>query len=86
MSLALQLLRHGQQKSWHALRGERNRVHMARMLREGPNLLCLDEPTNDLDVNTMRALEDTGKLCRLRRWSSATIAGSWTCIATHIQP
>ncbi|HPX62483.1 MAG TPA: energy-dependent translational throttle protein EttA [Deltaproteobacteria bacterium] len=38
--------------------GERNRVHMARMLREGANLLLLDEPTNDLDVNTMRALEE----------------------------
>jgi ATP-binding cassette ChvD family protein len=38
--------------------GERNRVHMARMLKEGANLLLLDEPTNDLDVNTMRALEE----------------------------
>jgi len=38
--------------------GERNRVHMARMLREGANVLLLDEPTNDLDVNTMRALEE----------------------------
>ncbi len=38
--------------------GERNRVHLARMLKEGANLLLLDEPTNDLDVNTMRALED----------------------------
>ena len=38
--------------------GERNRVHMARMLRGGANLLLLDEPTNDLDVNTMRALEE----------------------------
>ncbi|MDD4091068.1 MAG: energy-dependent translational throttle protein EttA [Smithellaceae bacterium] len=38
--------------------GERNRVHLARMLREGGNVLLLDEPTNDLDVNTLRALED----------------------------
>ncbi len=38
--------------------GERNRVHLARILREEANVLLLDEPTNDLDVNTMRALED----------------------------
>jgi ATPase subunit of ABC transporter with duplicated ATPase domains len=38
--------------------GERNRVHLARMLRRGGNLLLLDEPTNDLDVDTLRALED----------------------------
>jgi len=38
--------------------GERNRVHLARMLKEGGNVLLLDEPTNDLDVNTMRALEE----------------------------
>ncbi|HTW93270.1 MAG TPA: ATP-binding cassette domain-containing protein, partial [Tepidisphaeraceae bacterium] len=38
--------------------GERNRVHLARMLRQGANVLLLDEPTNDLDVNTMRALEE----------------------------
>ncbi len=38
--------------------GERNRVHLARLLKEGANVLLLDEPTNDLDVNTMRALED----------------------------
>jgi len=38
--------------------GERNRVHLARMLKKGANVLLLDEPTNDLDVNTMRALED----------------------------
>jgi ATPase subunit of ABC transporter with duplicated ATPase domains len=38
--------------------GERNRVHLARMLKEGANILLLDEPTNDLDVNTMRALEE----------------------------
>jgi ATP-binding cassette ChvD family protein len=38
--------------------GERNRVHLARMLRMGANVLLLDEPTNDLDVNTIRALEE----------------------------
>ncbi len=38
--------------------GERNRVHMARMMKEEANVLLLDEPTNDLDVNTMRALEE----------------------------
>lgn len=38
--------------------GERNRVHLARMLKEGANVILLDEPTNDLDVNTMRALEE----------------------------
>jgi ATP-binding cassette ChvD family protein len=38
--------------------GERNRVHLACMLKEGANLILLDEPTNDLDVNTMRALEE----------------------------
>jgi energy-dependent translational throttle protein EttA len=37
--------------------GERNRVHLARILKEGANVLLLDEPTNDLDVNTLRALE-----------------------------
>jgi len=38
--------------------GERNRVHMAKMLKQGGNVLLLDEPTNDLDVETLRALED----------------------------
>jgi ATP-binding cassette ChvD family protein len=38
--------------------GERNRVHMAKMLKEGGNVLLLDEPTNDLDVETLRALEE----------------------------
>ncbi len=38
--------------------GERNRVHTARMLKSGANVILLDEPTNDIDVNTMRALED----------------------------
>ena len=39
--------------------GERNRVHLARLLKSGGNVLLLDEPTNDLDVETLRALEDT---------------------------
>jgi energy-dependent translational throttle protein EttA len=38
--------------------GERNRVHLARMLKGGANVILLDEPTNDLDVNTLRALEE----------------------------
>jgi ATPase subunit of ABC transporter with duplicated ATPase domains len=38
--------------------GERNRVHLAKILKQGANVLLLDEPTNDLDVNTMRALEE----------------------------
>src|SRR5439155_8767975 len=48
-----------QQKPVGALSGgERNRVHLARMLKSGANVILLDEPTNDLDVNTMRALEE----------------------------
>ena len=39
--------------------GQRNRVHLAKMLKEGANVILLDEPTNDLDVNTLRALEET---------------------------
>ena len=47
-----------QQKVGEISGGQRNRVHLARMLKEGGNVLLLDEPTNDLDVNTMRALEE----------------------------
>ena len=48
-----------QQKPVKALSGgERNRVHLARLLKSGANVLLLDEPTNDLDVDTLRALED----------------------------
>jgi ATP-binding cassette ChvD family protein len=48
-----------QQKKVGALSGgERNRVHLAKMLKQEANVICFDEPTNDLDVNTMRALEE----------------------------
>jgi sulfate-transporting ATPase len=64
--------------------GERNRVHLARMLKEGANVLLLDEPTNDLDVNTLRALEDA-----LERFAGCVVVIShdrWFLdrIATHI--
>jgi sulfate-transporting ATPase len=38
--------------------GERNRVQLAKMLKEGPNVIILDEPTNDLDIEVLRNLED----------------------------
>jgi ATP-binding cassette ChvD family protein len=47
-----------QKKVGSASGGERNRIHLAKLLRRGGNLLLLDEPTNDLDVDTLRALED----------------------------
>ncbi len=64
--------------------GERNRVHLARMLKEGANVLLLDEPTNDLDVNTLRALEEG-----LERFGGCCMVSShdrWFLdrIATHI--
>jgi len=64
--------------------GERNRVHLARMLKEGANVLLLDEPTNDLDVNTLRALEDA-----LEQFAGCVVVIShdrWFLdrIATHI--
>ncbi|HEY3415531.1 MAG TPA: energy-dependent translational throttle protein EttA, partial [Armatimonadota bacterium] len=49
-----------QQKAVNALSGgERNRVHLAKMLTQGANVILFDEPTNDLDVNTLRALEES---------------------------
>src|SRR5690606_33555487 len=64
--------------------GERNRVHMAKLLRTGGNLLLLDEPTNDLDVDTLRALEEA-----LLQFAGCTVVIShdrWFLdrIATHI--
>lgn len=64
--------------------GERNRVHLARMLKEGANLIILDEPTNDLDVNTLRALEEG-----LEQFGGCAVVSShdrWFLdrIATHI--
>jgi ATP-binding cassette ChvD family protein len=64
--------------------GERNRLHLARMLRREANVILLDEPTNDLDVNTMRALEDA-----IDRYAGCVLAIShdrWFLdrIATHI--
>jgi ATP-binding cassette ChvD family protein len=64
--------------------GERNRLHLARMIRMGANLLLLDEPTNDLDVNTLRALEEA-----LERFAGCAVVVShdrWFLdrVATHI--
>jgi ATPase subunit of ABC transporter with duplicated ATPase domains len=64
--------------------GERNRLHLAKLLKSGGNLLLLDEPTNDLDVDTLRALEDA-----LLRFSGSLMVIShdrWFLdrIATHI--
>ncbi|MEQ8709357.1 MAG: energy-dependent translational throttle protein EttA [Rhodospirillales bacterium] len=64
--------------------GERNRVHLAKMLRSGANVLMLDEPTNDLDVETLRALEDA-----LEKFAGCAVVIShdrWFLdrIATHI--
>ena len=58
--------------------GERNRVHLAKLLRSGGNLLLLDEPTNDLDVDTLRAVEDALTDLQAAPSSSPTTAGSST--------
>ena len=55
--------------------GERNRVHLAKVLRAGGNVLLLDEPTNDLDIETLRALEDALLAFPAARWSFRTIVG-----------
>ncbi len=74
-----------QQKQVKALSGgERNRVHLAKTLKSGANVIMLDEPTNDLDVNTLRALEDA-----LENFAGCAIVVShdrWFLdrIATHI--
>ncbi len=64
--------------------GERNRVHLAKMLKEGANVLLLDEPTNDLDVNTLRALEEA--LLNFAGCAVVTSHDRWFLdrIATHI--
>jgi ATPase subunit of ABC transporter with duplicated ATPase domains len=64
--------------------GERNRVHLAKMLKSGANVLMLDEPTNDLDVDTLRALEEA-----LQDFAGSVVVTShdrWFLdrIATHI--
>ena len=56
--------------------GERNRVHTARMLKSGANVILLDEPTNDIDVNTCVPLKTVWKISRAAYWSSATTSGS----------
>lgn len=61
--------------------GERNRVHMAKLLKSGGNVILLDEPTNDLDVETLRALEDALVDFAAAQWSSPTTASSSTASA-----
>ena len=64
--------------------GERNRVHMAKMLKSGANVILLDEPTNDLDVDTLRALEEA--LLAFPGCAVVTSHDRWFLdrIATHI--
>ncbi len=58
--------------------GERNRVHLAKLLKRGANVLLLDEPTNDLDVETLRALEEDHSLFQAPSLLSHMTAGSLT--------
>jgi ATP-binding cassette ChvD family protein len=64
--------------------GERNRVHLAKVLKQGANVILLDEPTNDLDVNTLRALEEA-----IEQFAGCALVVSHDCwfldrVATHI--
>jgi ABC-type transport system involved in cytochrome c biogenesis ATPase subunit len=75
----LQLQGADQQKKVGQLSGgERNRVHLAKILKSGANVLLLDEPTNDLDVETLRALEEALEDYAGCAVIIATIAGSST--------
>jgi len=67
--------------------GERNRVHLAKLLRQGSNLLMLDEPTNDLDVSTLRSLEEAlnaypgcAMVTSHDRWFLDRIATAYPCV------
>jgi len=73
-----------QQKVGNLSGGERNRVHLAKLLKEGSNLLLLDEPTNDLDVDTLRALEEA--LLSFGGCAMVTSHDRWFLdrIATHV--
>jgi ATPase subunit of ABC transporter with duplicated ATPase domains len=73
-----------QQKLGTLSGGERNRVHLARMLKSGANVLLLDEPTNDLDVDTLRALEEA--LLRFDGCALVISHDRWFLdrVATHI--
>ena len=73
-----------QKKTSELSGGERNRVHLAKMLKEGANVLLLDEPTNDLDVNTLRALEEA--LLEFAGCAAVVSHDRWFLdrVATHI--
>ena len=73
-----------QQKVGNLSGGERNRVHLAKLLKSGSNLLLLDEPTNDLDVDTLRALEEA--LLTFGGCAMVTSHDRWFLdrIATHV--
>ena len=73
-----------QQKVGNLSGGERNRVHLAKLLKAGSNLLLLDEPTNDLDVDTLRALEEA--LLAFGGCAMVTSHDRWFLdrVATHV--